>query len=94
MKKSELLNLIREEIAFVKRHLSEDAKSSDQRIRDYIHDRFEDEPKVLNMLKQKGFIGQEIRNNKKADINWLMNFAKRYDDKILQHLVKQFISEN
>ena len=93
MKKSELLNLIREEVAFVKRHLSEDSKSADQRIRDYIHDRFDDEPKVLNMLKQKGFVGQEIRDNNKADINWLLNFAKRYDDKILQHLIKGFMSE-
>ena len=93
MKKTELLKLIREEVKFVKKHLTEDARDMDQRIRDYLHDRYDDEPKVIALLKQKGFVGGEIRDSK-TDISWLLAFAKRFNDKILQHLIKGFIPQN
>ena len=93
MKKSELRQIIKEEISYVKElFVFEDKAELDGKIRDYLHDKYDSDPKVMGMLKQKGFVGQEIRDNKKADIKWLLSFAKRFNDKILAHLVKMFMA--
>jgi hypothetical protein len=91
MKKSELRQIIKEELAYVKRILSEDKEDLDQRIRDYLHDRYDSDPSAKAQLKKMGFTGQEISSNKN-DVRALLAFAAKNRDKILAHLVKQYIA--